>query len=104
MPPTIISRDETLPVPDVVRSMRSLSATLITIWIRLDILPERKSERGGFSPAIIILSMGIVGYFGGNEFCRQSLRKVRTTVANVDGILKAEEQQHGEKPAELFWQ
>ena len=51
---------------------------------------------------IIILSMGIVGPLLAAMSFVDSLAKVGTTVANVDGILKAEEQQHGEKPAELF--
>ena len=77
-------------------------ATLITILPFGWIFYRNGSLSAEAFLTIIILSMGIVGPLLAAMSFVDSLAKVGTTVANVDGILKAEEQQHGEKPAELF--
>ena len=77
-------------------------ATLITILPFGWIFYRNGSLSAEAFLTIIILSMGIVGPLLAAMSFVDSLAKVGTTVANVDGILKAEEQQHEEKPAELF--
>ena len=97
----LLSVDETLPVPDVVRVCDRTGDADYNPAVRLDILPERKSERGGFSHHHHSVDGNRGTAFGGNEFCRQSCEG-RDDRGECRWHLKAEEQQHGEKPAELL--